>query len=325
MPDFWLSPVMARKEAARIRDALSMAWVHQEGTPPGDLSRDLDRLRLGLFNPIARGKTLREAIARLPMAPTDLPLDNNSELFLSVGGGRVAVTPEGRVAIELISHELAQTGDDAVVLTPDAQGGAQALLRRYYREAATKRLLDVVKLQEGVAPKLAPAGIGAVLFLLVNGSTTPDRALLRPRRMAPGSAQAVSFQTVDAVWQRSIEAFAETLEPHAGKRKAEHYSLDRGYALTEAKRRLAGAVQIGAATYIDPGAEAEAFGMVIRELRSRGATAASAGAAFDALLQTYRELLPKLASQGVAHERPIRTRELRARLVELVGREATNS
>jgi hypothetical protein len=187
-----------------------------------------------------------------------------------------------------------------------------------YKEWSRHRIQSVVKLLGGEEKPLQLAAAGVVLALLVNRSTSVERAL---KRFPAGNAQDV----VDESFFKAVNAFARALSPQ--QRPTRDPRLISGWMLYEARRRLGDDVlivegarpDIEGRIWIDEANQDAAIDVVARDL-SRGhrarVTSTALGAAFDSMVAAFRSETPRLAGFGLAHERPVNTSRLRDALLE---------
>lgn len=310
---FGMPLVMAVTDADHASAALSHAWLLQAGRAIRDFDDDLEALAQW-FHPKLRGQTLRERLTELSALGHDgarVP----AAVLLPCGDGRYLVTPEGRAWLACL--DLARDlGDGHLSFTP-SQGEPYAdRLLVLYRRWSRHRLDDVIEKRTGAGSPMHPAAAGMVLLLLVNRSFTPETAI---RRVRQADVQA----KIDDVVADVLEQFAEALAGRTRRgRQPEHYSLWSGYALTEARRRLAGGLVLDREdgyVYVDADREGDVSEFVARDIaRRRGADEERVSAAFDALVAAYRRRLSDLAGLGSGFERVGRTDALRERLLRAV-------
>jgi hypothetical protein len=274
----------------------------------GKLEEDLDSLR-GLFDPLASGNRLRKLLTALPPVPAVRARLLGEPLVLAIGS-EILVTLEGRVAISALTDIHRQTFADPMIINVDVIYNAEQLVGGRYRTWGMRRLEDVLRLMSGEAGSLRTSAIGWLLLLLINGSRSRETAI---RRLDDPSEE----QKLDQAVSRIVAAFADALS--AGNRDTRHFSLYQGYALTEARRRLPGALGTDG-NYIVKGQENRVIDLVASEL-SRPQRSHDIGDvlnAFDHLVKAYQEERPRLAVLGVAHERRGETRQIRQRLEDLI-------
>jgi len=156
--------------------------------------------------------------------------------------------------------------------------------------------------------------VGLVLALLVNRSTSPERAVLvdGDQNETRGAEKAL-FD--------GAEAFAAVISDRNERSHAEN-RLKGGYAVTEARRRLVDfRIERGAPAryYLEPGSEQRVTDLLATELAKRDRLDASKVArAFDALVDAYREESRASTHLGGFYERAAETTQLRERLLQEV-------
>jgi hypothetical protein len=292
--------------------ALDQTWEATMQARPSALEADLLLCRRW-FDPVAQGQRLRRELGELQELPEEL-LDPGPPLTFRVGPRKRLVTPEGRCALDLL-QDIASSDEhlirDSRLLVYDR------LLAGMYRDWTRHRLQSVVDLLSGSTKPLQVAAAGVVIALLVDGCTSRERALTR---FASGPAREV----VDQAFFSSIEAFAGVLAP-SQRRGRTNPRLISGWMLYEARRRLGGGLVVEDArsgldgrVWINREAEADVIEVVTRDL-ARGhrarATPERFAEAYDALVQSLRRELPRLAGYGLVHERPPETERLRERFL----------
>jgi hypothetical protein len=309
-PDvFGLPAQLTRERAVALVAALEETWIAQsQGGFPLDLRSDLTTLG-AFFDPLAREATLRRRLEEIEATPVDLPL----ALALDAGNGRRLMTPEGRVALELLRTALATPGT-VVAIEPANLATATAVVADFYRMLSRKRLDKVRQLAAGEAKPMLPVAAAFILLLLVNRSTSVERAL----DQIPGdpSRRAV----IDDAFAPALRAFATTLTGQFKERDRtlRGLSLYQGYALTEARRRLGSRLcQKDTRLWIAEEDEADVLAFLARDL-TRRADSDRILAAFDALVENYRTTMPRVANLQFAHERPAHTDDLRRQLERML-------
>jgi hypothetical protein len=305
---WWGLPRTWEAAAAQdLVDDLVAIWRAQTGRLPSKVREDLVSLAV-YFNPLAAGRRLRPALAALPVTDPVSPY-SVEPLILKVGANQNLVTPEGRLVLDALTMDLG--GSSVVRLGAREYQRAQVELLGLYRSWSQRRLRDVLRLQSDEdSPMLLPQSLGILLLLLINGNTSPERPMRRPSDPA-------DLAVLDSKTQDAIAAFADTLSPPRATRRKDQYSLYRGYALTEARRRLGShrLVVNGNDIFINEDAINETVNRIIYDLRRRSASAALAADSFDALLNAYRSARPTLAAYGIAFERPATTAALRQQIL----------
>lgn len=298
---------LPRTEAERMRDDLAALWHACHDQDPAGLRLDLE-LHRRFFDPVAQGKRLRTTLLSIPPSvPAGSLPDAHT---ISVDAQRTLITPEGRIALELIGRALDDAG---AVVKPDevlADRWARELLG-IYREWGRHRLHSIVNLLGGGDKPLQFPAIGGTLTLLVNRADTPERAM---KRFPPGTARDV----LDAAFRACAHAFAQELAP-SQKRSADKERLISGWTLHEVTRRMPDALRLSdeAGVYIVPERRSELIDLLAAELRRREAIQQPLlEEAFDALLREFHQRAQDLAGLGLLFERPAETARLRRRLIE---------
>lgn len=297
-----LPDAMTSTQAAALAGSLEALWNEIFGRVQ-DLESDLRDLRR-YFDPVASGKRLRRLLSELPDAPSSARGLRGPHV-LAVTETKLLITPEGRVALDILRRRLVN-GEDVIVLTSEALVPSLESLVTNYREWSRHRLAQTLALLAGEAEPLRLPAIGVLIALVVNRNIGPDRAL------------PVADQQTRGIVERALlepaAAFAQRLG--AERLKIGKESLYRGWMLHEVGRRLPAALASGEAVSIVPGKEAAAVDLAARELARRDVDAAAVAGAFDALVDGLRAHLPTLAPHGLAFERAPDTRRVRAELIE---------
>jgi hypothetical protein len=304
---FGVPLVIDHDVAVAIRRALASAWVAAFDEEPASVSSDLARLR-GFFDPITTGQRLRKTLEAVPGPCVARPIFSDL-LLMDVGDDKCIPTPEGRVVLEVLTKRLDESSTGSVVLPTSDVSAAEHTLVDLYRSWTRSKLLKAVSLQQGTASPLLPTSIGVGLWLVINGNVGAAKSIKRPR-------DPDSRRHLDAAVAGPVMAFADTIQP--GRRQSEHLSLYSGYALTELRRRLSGSLSPTIQDlYIRDGEEHTVVDFLAADLARRPNTDVSLVAeAFDRLVTTFRQYLPRLAALGLAHERPSATASSRSLLLE---------
>jgi hypothetical protein len=192
------------------------------------------------------------------------------------------------------------------------------LLARLYRDWSRHRLSSVVALLSGEDKPLQIAAAGVVLALLVNRSTSRDRAL---KQFSSGAPRDV----VDNAFFEAVTSFARELAPK--RRPTRDPRLISGWMLYEARRRLGDDVLMiegskadsHGSIWIEESREGQVLEVVSRDL-ARGhrtkVTLETLGVAFDSLVGTFRLQTERLAGYGLAHERSANSKRIRTALLD---------
>jgi hypothetical protein len=292
---FGLSRVVETELRASLADFLRTAWEVQHGRPPGDLDADLMALRQ-VFRPDVSGAALRNAAASLEPVPAPRSSMVGDALFVVVDDRRGFVTPEGRLALELLDSyppgRLSISDSDLL--------RAALTLARFYGEPVRSHVAKTV-----ARPDLRPLSFAFALLLLINGSIGEDRALRTP---SSRDEERRLMQAIAPV----LNAFSEGIGGGSlSSREAQR--MEGNWALTEVARQLPTmAARTKAGFWIRPAA-AEGAGRRVGELlarRKNPPTRAQLMSALDAVGSAYRVARPALAALNMAHDRPHRTEQL---------------
>ena len=304
-----ISGSITAKEKDQLIQCLSEAWEVVFKKPVGKLEDDLEATHRW-FNPVARGQRLRREIAKLATMPTG-PADLEPPLTVRLEEGKSLVTPEGRCVLDLLQglpqgqaiHNVTQ----AEIVPYERQ------LAKLYRRWSRHRLNSVVSLLKGTYRPIQIPAAGIVVALLVNRSTSADRALIRftsdPER-----------SVVDRAFFAPIQAFSDILWPERRKSEISAH-LITGWMVYEVRRRIGSAVVLNNegegqndSLWIDSEYESSVIEVVARDL-VRGHRARVGKdlflQAFDGLVAELRRTSKALAGFGLAHERPRNTTRLR--------------
>lgn len=321
---FGLPLVLDRADAEELVADLRALVERQLRRAIGTIESDLDALSES-FDPGRPGSSLRDALTSMPPPPpVRSRLVKRSELLIDPDGASL-VGPEARVALEVLSEELSDEGTDPIVVPVSAPCVAQAELYARYRDWAVRRIENALSLGAGKADTMRPLTAAWLLFLLVNGSKSPETAVSRP-------LAAVDQARLEGAIGRVLHAFSDAVA--ASKRSARPFGLESNWVLSEASRRAPGVVgehrrRAGEPKlhYIRVDGERRTVDIVARELsrRRRPPSRATVLAAFDGLVREYRRQIPILASAGMAHESRAATRQIQLELERALDRHAAVS
>ena len=300
--------ITAEKVDQQIQD-LSKAWEVVFKKPVSNLDDDLNATRRW-FDPVARGQRLRREIAKLDPMPNGLA-GLKPPLTVQVEEGKLLVTPEGRCVLDLLQglprgrtvHNVTQAE-----ITP-----YERRLAKLYQSWSRHRLNSVVSLLEGTYRPIQIPAAGIVVALLVNRSTSPDRALIRftsdPER-----------GVVDKAFFAPIQKFSDILWPERRKSEISAH-LITGWMVYEVRRRIGSAVVINderegknGSLWIDSEYESSVIEVVARDLVRGHRVRVDKDRflqAFDGLVAELRRESKALAGFGLSHERPRNTTRLR--------------
>ncbi len=309
---FGVSATLSRSRVAQLVADFEAAWANQyDGRYPLDLMADLKTLT-AYFDPLAREATLRRRLEGLPANPIELP----DGFALDLGTGRLVLTPEGRVALEVLRGLLERSGS-TLMIDSETLAAAHAVLAHFYRGLTRRRLDKVRALAAGEASPMLPVAAAFVLLLLVNRSTSQQRSLTQ------SAADADQRALIDDAFAPALRAFAEALTGEKFQVRDGSLgglSLYQGYASTEARRRLGSRLRLeDGRVWVPEEEEEEVLAFITRELKRRSDDDRIL-AAFDALVDSYRATLPTVANLRFAHERPAHTARLRRTLERLMRR-----
>jgi hypothetical protein len=300
-----VGPRLSAREAASLLDTLVAVWTTTMGEQ-GTLDRDLELLHKNFYNPVATGRTIRAALAAIPAAKP-APSPAARRLLLQVGPDRFIPTPEGRLAMALLSDGTDAQGNWE--LRPDAIDDALARLAILYRAWSRHRLDVSVAVLNGAGRPLQLMPIGGVLTLLVDRVDDPERAI---RRFPKGSPEA---QRLDDAFFAPAAAFANAIKPR--KRDTAPERLISGWTLSEVGVRLPGALELSdeLGVYVVPGRRDDVIALVIGELKRRSSSTSVVANAYDALCVELERHAPVLAGFGFLFERHAATARLREQLL----------
>lgn len=299
-----LPAAQSRSEAQLLAESLGALFTETIG-PLQDVARDLQALKR-FFDPVATGARLRRELAGLPPAPS-ASLVLAAPLVIEVTPERRLITPEGRVALDLLRHALLRDGDHVLVSTTDV-AEAERRLVDVYRSWGRHRLDQVLALQSGAHKPLQMPSIGLLLVLLVDRATDETRSIHLPKDRD-------QLRRIDRAFIHPAEVFARALLPK-GKFNAEKESLYRGWWLKEITRRIPTAISADdERVFIAADGRDRAVALACRELSARPFDVSAVTEAFDALVDTFRASLGVLAGFNLAFERPAETSRLRRELI----------
>ncbi|MDG9685728.1 hypothetical protein QC334_23865 [Streptomyces sp. DH18] len=225
---------------------------------------------------------------------------------------------EARLMLALLENQHA--GEDLLILSPPDIAAAERRAMQIYRTWAMARLSQVVALRQGQGTEVMQAiAVGVVIALLVNRSDTKARAVIR------GDHSTADGKQVDSAIFAGAEAFAAGVSQNRNGRASGEQRLKGGYALSEARRRLAnhlivtstGSNEGGDLLYIPASSKSAVIKFLGRDLARRPRLNESAlAAAFDSLVSAYKEAAGQLAHRGMVFERSTDTRSLKDDLLQ---------
>lgn len=269
---------VGRAERTALRAALVALWEAQHG-PLGALDDDLARTR-ALFSPVSKSGTVRQTLAALGAIPA-LGRVPDTPLVEAGPDGRPLVSPEGRVAIELLAA------------APDVAGADAATgLLELYRDISRHRLRQVTGDWADTGKLAQVPAIGLLILLLFNGNVGEDAAL-------PRGDEDVAVERAVA---RAVEAFAAVVaSSHRRTRQAGPRRLG-SWELGELTRRQDHIVFRDASRlYVVPDGEPAATAAAGRLLaRRRKLTGERLADGLDALSAACRAEAPLLVEHGLS-------------------------
>lgn len=311
---FGVPSVLTEAEVAEISSCLTKLWELTYGAELGELEDDLKKC-LDLFDPVARGHRLRERLACLPKTPAAIRRaaeQLGAPIVVEVGDDQLVVGIEARLLLWLLAANAPAVGP--LVLTANAILGVERKALSVYRSWSMQRLNQVIALRAGRGGEVMQAvSVGVVLAILVNRSTTRERALIR-------FSDEASKQVDDAIFA-SATSFASSISVGRGRSQSE-LKLRSGYQLTEARRRLAHRLVLkkqkgaGDLIYIPEEYRAEVIDFLGTDLARRSSISIeSLKVGFDNLVNTFRAEAGKLANRSMVYERAADTAALRRELI----------
>ncbi|MFE6909355.1 hypothetical protein [Streptomyces erythrochromogenes] len=236
--------------------------------------------------------------------------------MVQAGDNVLLVGIEARLTLALMEDQA--TGEDHVIIKPADAAAAEGTAMRIYRKWSTARLNQVVALRRGQGSEVMQAiSVGLVIALLVNRSDTEGRAV------AKWDHWTVDGKQVDSAIFAGAEAFAAEVSRNRSSRAAGEQRLKGGYALSEARRRLADRLVVtpdskndGELLYIPAQRRQEVITFLGRDLARRPKLTESVlASAFDLLVTAYRGAAGQLAHRGMIFERSTDTRSLKEELL----------
>lgn len=307
-----LDRVLEAEAAERLVAEITRLWIVQTGRSPGSLRDDLELLKRW-FDPVASGERLRREVGRAPrreIAQIQPPL------IYPINDEAVLVTPEGRVALDLLEAAIANPlgSTRRLLIDPELAARLMGELLVLYTGWCRQRLDGVVGLLTEETATLRPGAAGLLIVLLINRNTSAERAVPRPRNDTARRAIEYAIGTPAMAWTQEFTGRAPS---------GAAVDLYRGWAIGELARRLGPALHLGfdgPGIFIDESAVETAVGRLVADLERRPSNVRErVPASWAALLESYRQQRPVLASLGVAFELPSVTRALGDRLLAAAG------
>src|ERR1035437_3303517 len=315
---FGVPAVLAAGEVSSLLSDLRLLWAATYGEPPGDVASDLTECKL-FFDPLARGHKIRESLSQLQAVSPTIGArlrDYGEPLVTDAGAGVLLVGVEARLLIDLL--QKVHTGRGHAVISNEESAAAQNLALETYREWSLSRLRQVIDLRSGEGKEVMQAvAVGLALALLVNRSDSAERAVMQ------WESTTADGMDVDRAVYVGAEAFASALTAR-NQRTAGEKRLKGGYALTEARRRLAHRLVImrdadanGARVYIPAEYRDEVISFLARDLARRsGLGAERLQLAFDQLVREFRTSARALAYRSMVFESASNTEEIGHQIIQ---------
>ncbi|MER5264418.1 hypothetical protein ABTZ99_20330 [Actinosynnema sp. NPDC002837] len=315
---FGVPTVLTGQESATLMRGLIELWRLTYGKSPGRIEEDLEGCRR-FFDPVARGHTLRERLSNLPQTPAELRrMPYGEPLLVDAGDKTLIIGVEGRLIIALLERQDLSKGHLVFPSTEVSSVEKKAL--QVYRGWSRGRLNQVIALQSGRGTEVLQAiSVGLVIALLANRSDSPARAVIRWDHYTPEGEQ------IDKAIHAGAERFASVISGSRGGRSAGEQRLKGGYALSEARRRLAHRLAVehdnrseGERLYVPAEHRDEVIRFLANDLARRPSLSQEKLAlAFDQLVSEFRSIAGQLAHRSMVFERAADTQTLKQHLIEI--------
>lgn len=290
-------------ENPRALRYLIRAWIAEHGTEPTDFDEDLEKLR-PLFHSHVTGNRVRDRVKTLDRIPQSRPYIPDV-FFLPIDSERGLVTPEGRALIET-------TRDNNSDPSP---ADAVAAVARFYGDSLRAWMAKSV--ETGLVPL---PSVGFVIFLLINGSVGPERAMRFPSKQDEEADLARVVMDVASTFSSSVHGPAIKTKERAQLRTSWVVSQavrHLGKRLTRDSDRRTGLASI----WVEEEQIPQLLTDIAIAIHARGrATPEDVAAAFDAAVAHYQQGRVILGAWGISHERRRHTQQLREGLLEATYR-----
>ncbi|MFF7155350.1 hypothetical protein [Streptomyces sp. NPDC008139] len=313
---FGVPAVMTASECTALIRDLTQLWSLTYNQEIGDVEGDIELCRR-FFDPLARGHSLRERLSQLPVTPAELLRPKRRDpLVVDTGENTLIVGVEARILLALLDG--LDLEENYLVLPPRDVAAAESQALAVYQRWSRARLDQVIALRSGQGREVMQAiSVGLITALLINRSDEPERAVVRWDR---GTLEG---QRVDTAIHAGAEQFAGAITKHRSKRSVGEQRLKGGYALSEARRRLAHRVVVipdqpdgGELLYIPAKYKTEVVAFLGKDLARRpGLTEALLSMAFDQLVEEFRAVAGRLAHESMVFERSADTRAVKESLL----------
>ncbi|MFE1957405.1 hypothetical protein [Streptomyces sp. NPDC059479] len=313
---FGVPAVLAASECTALIRDLTQLWCLTYNQELSDMDDDIEICRR-FFDPLARGHSLRERLSQLPTTPAELLRSKRGEpLVVDTGEKTLIVGVEARILLALLDN--LDLEDNYVVLPPRDVAAAESQALAVYQRWSRARLNQVIALRSGNGHEVMQAiSVGLVMALLINRSDVPERAVVR------WSSGTIEGKRVDTAIHAGAECFAGAISKSRSKRSAGEQRLKGGYALSEARRRLAHRIIVipdqpdgGELLYIPEKYKSEVISFLGKDLARRpGLTQDLLSTALDQLVVEFRAVAGKLAHESMVFERSADTRTVMEKLI----------
>jgi hypothetical protein len=309
---FGVPTVLTLKEVRILLDDLLLLWSATYGRRLGEVDGDLSECKI-FFDPLARGHKIRERLSDLESVSPDVASrmkPYGEPLVTDVGDSVLLVGVEARLLVEILQGLRTDRGHSVI---PDEEVyHAQERALQIYRDWSLSRLRQVADLRSGEGKEVMQGiAVGLVLALLVNRSDSPERAVIQ------WESNTIDAKDVDEAVYVGAEAFASVLTSR-NKRTAGEKRLKGGYALTEARRRLAHRLVVvrddsadGSRVFIPAEYRDEVVKFLAHDLgRRANLSEERLQAAYDQLIVDFRSSARALAYRSMIFERASDTEEI---------------
>jgi len=288
-------------ECQRWIRMLSRTWSALMGRPPELLGDDLEAMG-AVFGTGVSARTLKARVYQLP--PADKEISQLPGEVVVLLDGCALITPEGRILLDALL-QLQRTGAQEIdaAMQVRALTSANSLRVRWQATWMHKQFTS----------SISPAVLGAAIFLLLNGSVGPERALLLAKDKAVDDR-------LGTIVQPLVAGFSEAL----GRDQPAQTPGLRGHWAFSQVSRLMGrdvardATDEGALMYVRPGRQDH----LIHEVASRLDRLQDPPRIHVAVLdfvEEYHRRRGALAALGQMHEDPTFTRRMTETLLGRVG------